>query len=167
MTEEWMPGNKRELMSAVKREWKLLMDVMEKLTDEQMTMPDAGGRSPKDNLAHLSEWMNVLMGVHLGGRPSYEVLGIPEDATKDWDMEVINPILLERNRNRSRQDVLVELNQVYEKLMAKLESMPFEDMLKPRHADDPEKRPLLLWILGDTTEHFSEHRETIEKALKP
>ncbi len=167
MTEEWMPGNKRELMSAIKREWKLLMDVMEKLTDEQMTTPDAGGWSPKDNLAHLSEWMNVLMGVHLGGLPSYEVLGIPEDATKDWDMEVINPILLERNRNRSRQDVLVELNQVYEKLVAKLESMTFEDMLKPRHADDPEKRPLLLWILGDTTEHFSEHRETIEKALKP
>jgi hypothetical protein len=167
MAEEWMPGNKRELMSAIKREWKLLLDVVEKLTDEQMTMLDAGGWSPKDNLAHLSEWMNVLMGVHLGRLPSYEVLRIPEDATKDWDMKVINPILLERNRNRSRQDVLVELHQVYEKLMAKLESLTFEDMLKPRHADGPEKRPLLLWILGDTTENFSEHRETIEKALKP
>ncbi len=167
MAEEWMPGNKRELMSAIKREWKLLLDVVEKLTDEQMTTPDAGGWSPKDNLAHLSEWMNVLMGVHLGRLPSHEVLRIPEDVTKDWDMEVINPILLERNRNRLRQDVLAELHQVYETLMAKLELLAFEDMLKPRHADDPEKRPLLLWILGDTTEHFSEHRETIEKAIKP
>jgi hypothetical protein len=29
-----------------------------------------------------------------------------------------------------------------------------------------EKRPILLWVLGDTTEHFLEHRETIEKGLK-
>jgi hypothetical protein len=142
------------------------MAVAENLPDEQMTKLDAGGWSPKDNLAHLAEWMNVLMGYHIDHRPSHEVLGVSEDATKDWDMEIINPILLERNRNRSRQDVLDELNQVYEKLMAKLESMTFEDMLKPRHADDPEKRPLLLWILGDTTDHFAEHRETIEKAIK-
>jgi hypothetical protein len=166
MDEQWMPGNKRELMSALKREWKLLMDVAEKLTDDQMTKPDAGGWSPKDNLAHLSEWMNLLMGYHMDYRPAYEVLGVSEDVTKDWDMEVINPVLLERNRNRSRQDVMNELNQTYEKLTAKLESMTFEDMLKPRHADDPEKRPLILWILGDTTEHFAEHRETIEKAVK-
>ncbi|CAG0995999.1 hypothetical protein ANAEL_02595 [Anaerolineales bacterium] len=166
MAEQWIPGNKRELTSAIKREWKLLMDVADKLTDEQMTKPDAGSWSPKDNLAHLSEWMNVLMGYHIDHRPAHEVLGVSEDVTKDWDMEVINPVLLERNRSRSRQDVMDKLNQVYDKLMAKLESMTFEDMLKPRHADDPKKRPLLLWILGDTTEHFAEHRETIEKAIK-
>jgi hypothetical protein len=166
MDEQWIPGNKRELMSAIKREWKLLMDVAEKLTDEQMTAPDAGGWSPKDNLAHLSEWMSLLMGYHIDHRPSHEVFGVPENVTKGWNMEVINPVLLERNRNRSRQDVMGGLNQVYEKLKAKLESMTFEDMLRPRHADDPEKRPLLLWILGDTTEHFSEHRKTIERAIK-
>jgi hypothetical protein len=166
MTEEWMPKDKPELMSAIEREWKLLMNVAEKLTDEQMTTPDEGGWSPKDNLAHLSEWMKVLMGVHLDRRPSHEVLGVSEKVTEGWDMEIINPVLFERNRNRSRQDVLDELKQVYKQLTAKLESMTFEDLLKPRHEDDIEKRPLLLWVLGDTTEHFSEHRETIEKAIK-
>ena len=166
MTEEWMPKDKPELMSAIEREWKLLMNVAEKLTDKQMTTPDEGGWSPKDNLAHLSEWMKALMGVHLDRRPSHEVLGVSEDVTKGWDMEIINPVLFERNRNRSRQDVLDELKQVYGQLTAKLESMTFEDLMKPRHEDDLEKRPLLLWVLGDTTEHFSEHRETIEKAIK-
>ena len=51
-------------------------------------------------------------------------------------------------------------------LAAKLEAMPFEDLLQPRHPDDPEKRPLILWVLGDTTEHFREHRETIERGAK-
>ena len=166
MTEEWMPKDKAELMSSIEREWNLLINTAEKLTDKQMATPDEGGWSPKDNLAHLSEWMKVLMGVHLDRRPSHEVLEVSEDVTKGWDMEIINPVLFERNRNRSRQDVLDELKKVYRTLSAKLESMSFEDLLKPRHADDPEKRPVLMWVLGDTTDHFLEHRETIERAIK-
>ncbi len=166
MTEQWMPKDKPELMSAIEKEWKLLIQLAEKLTEEQMAAPDAGGWSPKDNLAHLSEWMKVLMGYHMDHRPSHEVLGVSTEVTRDWDMEVINPVLFERNRDRSRKDVLDELKVVYKQLFAKLDSMAFEDLMKPRHADDPEKRPLLLWVLGDTTEHFAEHRETIEESLK-
>jgi hypothetical protein len=84
---------------------------------------------------------------------------------KGWDMEVINPILFERNRNRSTEDVLDKLRRVYADVMKKLDAMSFEELLKPRHADDPERRPVLLWVLGDTTEHFAEHRATIEKML--
>lgn len=164
--EEWVPGSKSELMSGIEREWKFLMDVVAKLEKaNKLTTPDEGGWSAKDNLAHLTEWMNVLMGYHMDRRPAHEVLGVSEDVTKGWDVEVINPVLLERNRNRSTQDVLDELQGVYAELTAKLNSTPFEDLLKPRHADDPEKRPLLLWVLGDTTEHFTEHRETMEKSL--
>ena len=166
MSEQWIPGNKKDLMSAIEGEWKLLMGLVENLTDEQMTAPDSGGWSPKDNLAHLSEWMKVLMGYHMDRRPSHEVLGVSEEVTNGWDMEVINPVLLERNRGRSRKDVLKEVKAVYRQLYVKLDSMSFEDLLRPRHADDPEKRPFLLWVLGDTTEHFAEHRLTIEKALR-
>lgn len=166
MTEQWVPGSKKELMSAIEREWKLLMDVVAKLDETKMTAPDAGGWSPKDNLAHLTEWMNSLMGYHMDHRPPHEVMRLPEEATRDWDMEVINPILFERNQNRSTQDVLDEMKHVYVTLVNKLESMTFEDLLAPRYPDeDPEKRPLLMWVLGDTTEHFEEHRKTIEKML--
>jgi hypothetical protein len=165
MTEEWVPGSKAELMSAIRREWKMLMDVVQKLDEQKMTATDEGGWSPKDNLAHLSEWMNSLMGYHIDKRPAEEVMRLTPEQTKDWDMEVINPVLFERNKNRSIQDVLDELKQTYEKLLAKLDAMSFEDLLQPRHADDPEKRPLLMWVLGDTTEHFAEHREVIERML--
>jgi len=164
--EQWVPGSKAELMSAIRREWKLLMDVVAKLeAADKITTPDEGGWSPKDNLAHLAEWMNALMGYHMDRRPSHEVFEVPEEVTKDWDMEVINPVLFERNKDRSTEDVLNHVKQVYEKLAAKLDAMSFEDLMKPRHADDPEKRPLLLWVLGDTSEHFAEHRQTIEKML--
>ena len=163
MTEQWVPGSKKELISAIEREWKLLMDVVAKLDETKMTTPDAGGWSPKDNLAHLAEWMNVLLGYHIDHRPAHEVMNVPYEVIRGWDMEVINPVLFERNRNRSTEDVLDGLKQMYLNLYNKLESMSFEDLLKPRHVDDPEKRPLLLWVLGDTSEHFAEHRETIEK----
>ncbi len=163
--EEWIPGSKTELMAEIKREWNLLMAVVARLDETKMTTPDEGGWSPKDNLAHLSEWMNSLMGYHMDQRPAAEVMHIPEDAAKGWDMEVINPILFERNKSRSIEDVLEELKQVYETLVAKLETTSFEDLMKPRHANDPEKRPLLMWVLGDTSEHFAEHREVIEKML--
>jgi len=161
--EEWVPGNKSELMSVIQREWELLMEVVSGLDEAKMTAPDEGGWSPKDNLAHLAEWMNLLMGYHIDHRPAHEVFGVSEDVVRGWDMEVINPVLFERNKGRSIDDVLGWLKNVYAELVAKLDSMSFDDLLAPRRADDPEKRPLLLWVMGDTAEHFAEHRATIEK----
>ncbi len=166
MTEQWMPNNKKELMSAIKKEWKLLIDLAESLTDEQMTKPDSGGWSPKDNLSHLAEWMNILLGYHMDKRPAHEVIGVSEQVLTKWDIDVINPILFDKNKNLTRSQMMMKLNQTYVKLEARLESMSYEDLLKPKNADDPEKRPILLWVLGDTTEHFLEHRETIERGLK-
>jgi hypothetical protein len=163
--EEWIPGSKNDLMSAIKREWNLLMAVVAKLDETKMTTPDEGGWSPKDNLAHLSEWMNSLMGYHMDQRPASEVMRIPEEAAKGWDMEVINPILFDRNKDRSIEDVLGELRSTYDTLLAKLDAMSFDDLMRPRHMNDPEKRPLLLWVIGDTSDHFAEHRATIEKML--
>lgn len=166
MTEQWMPGNKKELMSVIEHEWKLLLNLAESLTDEQMTKPDSGGWSPKDNLAHLAEWMNLLEGYHMDKRPYFEVIGVTQEEVPEWSVEAVNPFLFKRNQNRSRTEVMEMLKRTYNQLIAKLENTPFDDLFKPRHADAPEKGPLMLWVLGDTSEHFQEHRETIEKGIK-
>lgn len=164
--EEWVPGSKAELMSEIRREWKLLMEVVAKLkAANKLNVPDEGGWTAKDNLAHLAEWMNSLMGYHMDKRPAEEVMGLTKAQTKGWDMEIINPVLFARNKNRSIEEVMEHLKQTYERLLAKLDATPFDELLKPRHPNDPEKRPLLLWVLGDTSEHFAEHREVIAKML--
>lgn len=160
-----LPQNMPELLSEIEREWKELWRVIARLTPDQMTTPDAGGWSPKDNLAHLTEWMKVLMDHHIDRRPAHEVLQMSREQTEAWDMEVINPVLFERNRARSVDDVVAELRRVHATLMLKLRSMPFDDLMKPRHAEDPDRQPVLLWVLGDTSQHFAEHRLTIEKIL--
>jgi len=165
MTEEWEPKSKEELFSAIEREWKALMAVISKLDDKQMVIPDAGGWSPKDNLAHLSEWMKSMMGIHLDRRPVQEVWDTSAEVAKRFDIDEVNAIFFERNQNRFTDEVMDELKQVYERLITKLNSIPFEDLLKPRFYDDPQKRPVLNWVIGDTSDHFAEHRATLEKSV--
>jgi hypothetical protein len=165
MTDTTLPQSKEEMMAAIRREWDALMDLVSRLSSAQMHAPDEGGWTPKDNLAHLTEWMKVLLGHHIDRRPAPEVMGLPSDVTKGWDMERINPVLLERNRGRTAEDVLSELERVYAEVTSRLESMSWEDLMRPRHEKDPDRTPLLVWVLGDTSEHFEEHRLTIERSL--
>jgi hypothetical protein len=165
MSDTTLPKNTSELLDDIDREWSALLHMVDQLTPEQMTTPDAGGWSPKDNLAHLTEWMKILLGYHMEKHPPYDVIGVAPEVTKDWDSDVINKFLFERNRRRPSGEVLDELKRVYAEVITRLKSIPFDDLMKPRYADDPKKQPLLNWVLGNTTGHFAEHRANIEKNL--
>lgn len=165
MSDPQLPQSTSELLAQIEGEWNALLRAAGRLTPEQMITPDAGGWSPKDNLAHLGEWMKTMLGYHLDRRPAHEVMDLPREFTEPWGkFDAMNAVLFERNRNRSADDVLADLKRTYAEVVARIQSMPFDDLMQPRHADDPKKRPLLLWVLGDTTDHFAEHRETIEKS---
>ena len=166
MTDTTLPNNKTELMSQIEREWSALMDVVAQLSPGQMYTPDEGGWSPKDNLAHLTEWMNILLGYYIDHRPSHEVVGVAPEVTADWDYEVMNEIMFERDRDKPVEHVLGELRGTYAEVHARLASMTFGDLMQPIFDDDPSKRPLITGVIGNTSEHFEEHRETIEKMLE-
>lgn len=165
MANDLLPESKAELMSLIEREWSTLMDVVDQLSPEQMLTSDEGGWSPKDNLAHLTIWMNILLGYHIDQRPAHEVADVSPEVADGWDFEEMNSVFFERYRNQPLEQVLEELKGTYDKVHARLEAMSYEDLMKPRRADDPKKQPILNWILGDTSEHFEEHRETIAKML--
>lgn len=166
MAENTYPRSREELLSVIEREWTALLRSVERLSPDEITAPDSGGWSPKDNLAHLSEWMKILLEYHLDGRPPHEVLGVDVEVVKDWDFDVINAALLEQNRNRSSDEVLSELKDMYRAVLARLNAMSFDDLMKPRFPDDPDSYPVLASVAGDTYEHFAEHREAIERAGK-
>ena len=131
-----------ETADLLRRTPDVLRSLLQGLPESWAATPDRdGGWTPKDNLAHLSEWMKALMGYHMDRRPAHEVMDLPEEITRGWDMEVINPELFERNKDRSAEEVLNELRSIYDILMGKLEAMSFEDLMAPRHLDDPRRRP--------------------------
>lgn len=166
MANETLPKNKTELMSLIEREWSTLMEVVERLSPEQMLTADEGGWSPKDNLAHLTEWMNILVGYHLDHNPAHEVVGVDPKVTENWDYDVMNDIMFERDRDQPFKQVLAELEGTYARVIARLESMSFEDLMKPRDENDPQSGLTIWSVIGNTSDHFAEHRETISKMLK-
>ena len=51
-----------------------------------------------------------------------------EEITRGWDMEVINPELFERNKNRPTREVVDELRRTYDEVISRLEKMSFESL---------------------------------------
>jgi len=166
MADETRPQSKAELISLIEKEWSALIEVVGKLSLEQMFSKDQGGWSPKDNLAHLTEWMNILVSYYFDHNPAHLVIGVDPQVTETWDYDVMNAIMFERDRDLPVEQVLAELNATYEKVVSRLESMTFEDLMKPRDEKNPKKYPIIDSVIGNTSSHFAEHRETIEKILK-
>ncbi len=92
------------------------------------------------------------------------MVGVDPEVTADWDFQIINDVMFKRDRNQPLQQVLDELKSTYAKVHDRLEATTFEDLMKPIFEDDPEW-PLITGVIGNTSEHFAEHRETIEKVL--
>ena len=160
-----LPQDKAEFMQRIHDEWAALERVIGPLNDEQMSAPDTGGWSIKDNLAHLAAWEQFMRLHYLRGLPAHEVLSIDEATFSRGDEDELNEILFQRNRNRSVSDILAEFRRSHEQVLADLEQSSFEDLMKQQYADDPEARPLMCWIIYNTYEHYQEHRMTIEKAI--
>jgi len=160
-----LPKNTVELLSQIEYEWKELMAVIEKLTPAQMTSPDEGGWTPKDNLAHLEAWMRFTLDSHIHKKPAHEALGIDAATYASLDEDGENAILFERNRSRTAAAVIAGLKRTYSDVVKTLRAMPFADLMKPLRDKYSEQRPVIMGVLGNTSEHFLEHRRIIERKL--
>ncbi len=165
MTDRKLPQTTQELLAEIDRQWTILMQVIGRLTPDQMNAPDSGGWSPKDNLAHLARWEQYMRLHYLEGQPEDEAMHFEAGTISGLDEDGINARIFEQNRDRSVPDVLGELKKVHAEVVTSLNRMPFSSLMKPVSEDDPEKRPVLLWVLGNTSEHFEEHCKNIEKAF--
>ena len=161
-----LPQNKTELLERIDDEWAALEQIIDSLDEAQMTVPDSGGWSIKDNLAHLSVWEEFMRLHYLQNLPAPAVLNIDAEIYQRGDENEQNDILQQRSQSRSLVDVLAELHQTHAQVRADLAQIPFADLLKQHYPDDPEARPVLWWVIGNTYEHYLEHRLTIERFIE-
>lgn len=160
MEDETLPGSIAELQERIERGWSDLRAVIDGLTPAQMETADTGGWSIKDNLAHLTAWERYMLLGHLQGQPASEAFGLDE-ITAEWHFDQINAALFERNRDRSLDDVMQSARATHQAVVDYLADVPFETLMRQKMEDDPQKRPLLDWIAGDTYLHYEEHLEAI------
>lgn len=162
---EARPTNTSELLATIDKEWQALMQLVERLTPEQMTRRDAGGWSPKDNLAHLAAWMGYMQRAYIHQVPGAEAMGIAPGKWKQLDETGINAVLFERNRDLPAAQVLETLKSTYAGVVAELRTLPFGDLQRPVRSGSNGPITVLDLVLGNTSDHFREHGANIAKTL--
>jgi hypothetical protein len=159
------PANKAELLAWIEAEWQALHRAVQPLSEQQMTISDAGGWSIKDNLAHLAEWERYLVLHHMRGIEPGEVWDLEAGNGGNLDEDDVNHLLWQRNRAKTKSEVLSMLAESHKLVLAELERWRFEKLLKPRIENGPDERPVGLLVAGNTYLHYEEHRRTIETLL--
>jgi hypothetical protein len=162
-----MPKDKAELLARIDQEWTALRELIDSLTPKQMTEAVPGSWSVKDHLVHLTTWEQFLLRYHLGQEPPHIVMGVEEETFEGLDEDGMNALIYERSQNRPLEDVLDSFGQSHTLVLDALGPMTFADLMQPRYADDPEARPLINWVIGNTYDHYREHRQTIQSLPIP
>jgi uncharacterized protein (TIGR03083 family) len=160
-----LPKDKADLMNRIQREWSALLHTVENRSHEQMTRPGPGGWSIKDHIAHLAEWERFLLLNQFEGHPPHQALQVDRATLEQSDEDGLNVILFERNRDRSLPDALADLHQTHAQLLAALEQIPDGGLTQPSYAIGPDMRPVIIWVVDNTYEHYEEHRKTIQAII--
>lgn len=162
------PVGKAELIERIRHEYAALEQAIGRLSEAQMLAPVENGWTIKDILAHIAAWQRILLQFHLGRRPFAEATGV---ATLDYatdSVETINQALYLHHKDRPLPEVLAALRQAYDNVLATIELLDEAEIFRsytPPGRDSGGK--LIDWIVGDTYDHYMEHRATIEQLTTP
>jgi hypothetical protein len=165
-TDDRLPSSKEELLERIQFAWTDLGAVIAALPAEVLAAPGPTGWSVKDNLAHVAAWEQVMLRHYLRREPAHEVLGVDEARLPGLDEDGINQILHERHQDRPASEVLDEFHRSHEQVVRALEGMAWDDLTAPNPGDQ-ERRPLLEWVVGNTYDHYDEHRDNIIRLQTP
>lgn len=152
------PTSKPELMARIDETWAMLNHLLNRLSPADMEEPGPSGWSPRVQLAHITAWESQLTLSHLGQEPSAVALGLdPVAYAAAGGVDAVNALLYERHRWRPLAAIMVEAHTMHEQTVAKLHTLSWEEITLPLFPDDPDPRPRLDWIAGNTYEHYLEH----------
>jgi hypothetical protein len=162
--------NKSEFMAYLHQSWTELQQTLNALSDEQMTtLKDHVGWTIKDHLSHLIAWERGIVAL-LQYQPRYPAMGIDLATLEGKNEDEENEILRKQFETHSLAEVRAALQQTHEALVAVLNSLSDEDLLKPYAHYQPnepgkdEGRPIYGWVMGNSAGHYAEHLPWI-KAL--
>jgi hypothetical protein len=162
---------KAELLSEVERTWSALNGALGRLTPEQMAeIRDPEGWAVKDHLVHMAAWERSVV-VFLEGRPRYEGLGVSQELYEKGDEDEVNAAIQKAGRDMSLSEALGELRAVHGRMLALIEQMSDDDMMKansdfqPDMEGERDERPVVGMIYSNTANHFREHQGWIESLV--
>jgi hypothetical protein len=164
MTPEPIP-TRAEVLDAMQQGYRDFTAYLDTLTPRQLTeRTDAGGWTIKDHVIHLAVWedsMNALF--ERRSRP--EAMGVPLAAWQASDWDTLNAVIQHRCKDMPWADVKTAFQQAHERLIARIEALSDETLLRPYHDYQPDAtwdRPVITTLIGNSSAHYAEHRPWIE-----
>lgn len=157
-----VPSTVTELLRDIDEAWNALNGAIAQLTDEQMTGPtDAAGWTVKDHLAHLAAWENSVLVILRDREPQYEGLGVDKVTWDAEDIDATNDVVRRANADAPLDEVRTRLESVHAQLIDTIADMTDEELQLPvdRWVAGGGDFPVVHKILGNTAEHYPEHRE--------
>ena len=100
----------------------------------------------------------------MGRRPFAEATGVAALDYATASVETINQALYLHHKGRPLPEVLAALRQAYDDVLATVGSLDEADLFRSYTPPGRDSGGQLIdWIVGDTYEHYMEHRATIER----
>jgi hypothetical protein len=169
MTDFQLPTTKADLLHDLEQGWADFYAYIGSLTPEQLTVPrDAAGWSVKDHLIHIALWQDGISALlEQKGEPRYAGMGIDAET---WELELdeVNAAMQQKYRDLPLDVVLARLRAAYERMHRNITALPEAALFLPyTHYDPsmPRDNPIIGWIVGDSHEHYAEHRPWIEAII--
>lgn len=160
--------SKEELLRRIEGRWTKLQDLLGALTPAEWEEPLGDGWPVKVHVDHLAAWERSALAILERGSRA-ERMGVPNDIWEGHDTDAINEHLANKAMDLPAVMCREQLDDSHEKLVAKLESLSEDDLLKPYSHFQPDaaevSNPVLGWVVGNTFGHYDEHIEWLEKGL--
>jgi hypothetical protein len=159
------PTTMAELRERISDSYAELEHTIEQLDDAQLTAPIDGSWSAKDLLAHIAAWEQVMIHFHVGDRPFEEVTRLANIPYATTQVDQINEALYARDRDLPLAQVLEAFRGSHTELLAMLDQMDEADLFKHYAPAGRGGAPVIQWIIGDSYDHYDEHRATMQQLL--
>lgn len=157
--------NKQELLTNLENQREAFMDIIENLTEEELTTPGVVGQwSIKDILSHISRWeaelVKLLWQVRQGQKPSsmhFTMKGSVDQVNETWYKE---------SAARELVRVLDDFHAVRNQTTLRVEEFSDHDLTEPKRYPALGGRALWEYIEGDSFGHEAEHLPDIHRWLQ-
>ena len=162
------PTTKQDLIRRIHSSYAALDAAVGRLSEAQLAQPIDGTWSAKDMLAHLAAWEQILLHFHIGKQPFEQVARLGSITYASLPIDDLNEALYQRDRAVGPAEARAGFRALHQQTLAALERIGEAELLRdytPPGRGRDATYPLINWVVGDTYEHYDEHRATIERAF--
>ncbi len=167
-----MPQSKAELIEQVEIGYAALEDRLGHLSDAQLSARRTSTEwSIKDHVAHLAAYVYGMAAL-LRREPRWAAMQLSEKLVRDSQSDdEINAVIYQQYKDCSTSEVRAAFRDAHQQMLNALKNLTDADLFKtyayyqPHDPDANNKDPVLGWIVGNTYEHYAEHRPWMEELL--